>query len=196
MPPDHVVEHEGVPVVSAARTFMDLASRLRLERLVAFGDAALRNGYATQEQIVSIVMTGARRRGILKARLAASLLDGRAESPPESIVRVWLHLAGLPTAIPNLVITDANGLFVARVDLAIEEYKVAVEYEGRYHRESSQYAVDLDRRNRLQQQGFLVVHIEQEMLRSPVSVVQPVAAALRTRGWTGYPDFGFTRRSG
>ena len=191
LPPEHVVHVEGIPVVSAARTFMDLAPALRLEQLVAFGDAALRCGHATQPDIDSIVGTGTRRRGILRARQAAKLLDARAESPPESIVRVWLHLSGLPAAEPNVVITDLGGRFVARVDLCIREYRIAVEYEGRYHRDAAQYADDLDRRNRLQEAGLLVVHLEQHMLRSPQTVVQPVAAALRTRGWTGYPDFSF-----
>jgi hypothetical protein len=196
LPPEHVVLVQGVPVVSAARSFMDLAPTLRLEQLVAFGDAALRGGHATQPEIESIVTTGTRRRGILTARRAAWLLDARAESPPESIVRVWLHLSGLPAAEPNVVITDSGGRFVARVDLCIREYRLAVEYEGRYHRDADQYAGDLDRRNRLQQAGFLVVHLEQHMLRSPLTVVRPVAAALRAQGWTGYPDFAFTQEPG
>ncbi len=196
LPPEHVTQVDGVPVVSAARAFMDLAPTLRLEQLVAFGDAALRSGQATQPDIESIVGRGTRRRGILTARRAAQLLDARAESPPESIVRVWLHLSGLPAAEPNVVITDPGGRFVARVDLCIREYRIAVEYEGRYHRDADQYADDLDRRNRLQEAGFLVVHLEQHMLRSPQTVVQPVAAALRARGWTGHPDFSFTQEPG
>jgi len=56
-------------------------------------------------------------RGARKARDAVGLADLRAESPPESRVQVILTLARL-VAVPQYTVRDADGTFVARVDLA------------------------------------------------------------------------------
>jgi hypothetical protein len=65
-------------------------------------------------------------------RRVAALADPRAESPPESLVRVLLTLGGLPRPVPQYVILDQGGRFVARVDLAWPEVRLAGEYDGAY----------------------------------------------------------------
>ena len=41
---------------------------------------------------------------------------------------------GLPTPKLQHVVRDVDGSFVARVDLAYPEHKIAIEYEGAQHR--------------------------------------------------------------
>jgi hypothetical protein len=78
-------------------------------------------------------------RGTRRARRGVGLADGRAESPPESSLRVLPRLAGL-TPGPQYVVRDAEGRFVARVDLAFPEQRVAVEYDGAWHGRPGQLA--------------------------------------------------------
>jgi len=192
LPPEHVTAARGIPVVTAARTFLEFASRTSLEAVVAIGDAALRSGLTNDEEIDDVVAGAHRRRGVVLARQAVRMLDPRAEAPTESRVRVWMQLAGLPRATPNAWITDAFGQAFARADLLVEEFATVVEYEGGHHRDAAQFASDLRRRNRLQELGFRVVHLEKSMLASRHEVVRTIAAVLRLQGWTGEPDYTFT----
>lgn len=182
LPSGHVSMVGPVRVTSGARTFVDLAVPLRDPALIALGDAALHCGLTTVDELASVVEGAMRRRGVLRARRAMARLDGRAESAPESLVRVWIQDAGLPELTPQAVVYDRVGRFVARVDLLIEEYQIVVEYEGAHHRDREQYGRDLQRRNQLEALGFLVVHLDATTLTSRL-VLRAVTAALRQRGW-------------
>jgi hypothetical protein len=182
LPDGHIVSVDGLRVTSAARTFLDLSTTLRETALIALGDAALRLQLATADELGSVVATAARRRGVVRARRVLPRLDGRAESPPESMTRVWSQDEDLPQVTPQAVIRDHNGAFVARVDLLYEEYKVVVEYEGSHHRTAEQYARDLARRNRLAALGYLVVHLDASTL-DRAKAMRVITAALRQRGW-------------
>jgi hypothetical protein len=183
LPKQHVSLVAGLPVTCAARTFLDLAGLLDLDSLIALGDAALHMRLTTTDELSSVVATASRRRGVIRAREAAPRLDARAESPPESMARVWAQEAGLPEVTPQAVIRDDCGHFVARVDLLFDEYKVVVEYEGRHHRDAQQYAADLARRNRLSALGYLVVHLDASTLHRALAV-DVMANALCRRGWS------------
>jgi Protein of unknown function (DUF559) len=186
LPAEHLAVVDGLTVTSAARTFLDLAPSLNDPALVALGDAALHTGAATVDDLAAVLAGASRRRGVVRARRVADRLDGRAESAPESLARVWLQDADLPEAIPQAVVLDPHGGFVARVDLLVEAYRVVVEYEGAHHRDVEQYGRDLARRNRLQALGYLVVHLDATTLRRD-TVVALVTVALRQHGWVPTP---------
>jgi len=75
-------------------------------------------------------------------------------------------------------VREADGTFVARLDLAWPQLKVAVEYDGEHHRAREQYSRDLDRHNRLRLLGWTVIQVDAELLRRPERLVALVAAAL------------------
>lgn len=186
LPPEHVVSVEGVPITAPERTLVDLAPDLRLHELVAAGDVGLRVAQLNRETLRALMRWAKRRRGVERLRKAEPLLDARAESPPESHLRVWFTLGALPYFEPNVEIWDGDE-FVARVDLYSARYRIAVEYEGAHHRSREQYAADIRRRARLAALGIEVVQIEATMTRSPRGVVIHVGQALRRRGWSGHP---------
>lgn len=93
-----------------------------------------------------------------RAQETLALCDGRAESPPESVLRVRLILAGLPTPVPQHEVW-LRGQFVARVDLGWPEMKVAVEYDGAWHGASGQLGKDRRRLNALIAAGWTVIHV-------------------------------------
>ena len=77
----------------------------------------------------------------------------------------------------------AEKRFVARVDLAWPELKIAIEYDGVWHA-GSQGQIDHDRKrlNRLVLSGWIVIHVTAARLRDDFDgVVAEIRAAIRTR---------------
>ncbi|MCZ2849599.1 endonuclease domain-containing protein [Modestobacter sp. VKM Ac-2978] len=143
---------------------------------VAALDAMVRVGAVQTAAMSAMVEAGAGRWGVSRVRRAFALVDPRAESAPESKVRVALLLAGL-TPVPQLVVTHA-GHFLARVDLGWPEQKLAVEYEGAHHFEGEQIVRDDHRYAALLAAGWRVIRLSAADLRDLDGVVRRVEAAL------------------
>lgn len=159
------------PATSPARTFIDRAAELRLEDLVALGDAMLRQRVVTVEELTALLHWGVGRRGIVRARRAVPLLDGRAESSMESWTRVILALAGLPPPEVGADIHDEYGTWLAKADLVWRQAKLIVEYDGRVHLGERQRRIDAQRHNLLVAAGWTVLHVTaDEVLRRPWAV--------------------------
>lgn len=169
----------GVGLATPDRTALDLLLDRELPGAVADLDAVLRAGLVDEDVVRSMV---ARRsdRGIIRARRAVELADARAESRPESSVRVHLVLAGLAPE-PQFWIEDETGR-IARVDLAFPEAMVAVEYDGDW-RDGQLWALNKDRErlNRVQAAGWEVVFVTAALLRDPERMVRTIRAALTRR---------------
>jgi hypothetical protein len=73
-----VVRHAGLRVTSGAQTFLDLASLLPPQELVAVGDALWRSGQLDPARLTERLARAGRVRGVVRARACAPLLDPRA----------------------------------------------------------------------------------------------------------------------
>jgi len=80
-------------VTTPLRTAWDAAVLEPLGTAVAALDAIVRSGAISADQLSAMVLAGVGQWGVAKVRRAISLVDPRAESPPESRVRVALVLA-------------------------------------------------------------------------------------------------------
>ena len=149
--------------------------------LVVTVEGAFRSFDRDLEEAAAVLPPG---RGSVRARRAVDLADERAESPPESVLRVLLRSAGL-APVPQYVVRDAEGRFVARVDLAFPELRVAVEYDGAWHGRPGQLARDRRRLNALVAAGWTVVHLTAADMHAPDRVVTSVTTLLRERGLIG-----------
>ena len=118
-------------------------------------------------------------------RESLPLLNDRSESRPESWLRVIVVRAGLPSPSINHVIIDAETGARYRTDLAFSTYKVLLEYQGDYHRGREQWRRDMTRRARLEANGWIVMEINGDDLRSPDELAERIRAVLRSRGWRG-----------
>jgi very-short-patch-repair endonuclease len=169
----------GIRLATPQRMALDLLLDRPLPDAVADLDAVLRARLVTLSEVRSLVEQRGDR-GIVAARRAVQLADPRAESRPESRVRVWLVLDGLHP-VPQHWIEDATGR-LARVDLAFTEQRVAVEYDGSW-REGELWALNRDRErlNRVQAQGWEIVFVTAALLRDPDRMVCTVRAALTRR---------------
>ncbi len=175
IPPDVVLDADGVPVTSALRTAWDIASLEPLGTAVSALDAMVRAGTVDQAGLAALAATGSGRWGVSRVRRAFGLIDPRAASPPESRVRVALVLGGL-RPVPQYEIETRAG--VVHVDLAFPEHRVVVEYEGAYHFEDDQIVRDDARYADLQAAGWTVIRLSAADLRELDAVVARVQGAL------------------
>ncbi|WP_369254525.1 hypothetical protein [Geodermatophilus amargosae] len=180
---EDVVVSGGLRVTSGAQTLLDLAAVLPPAELVAVGDALLRTGVLKPEALEARLHRACRVRGVVRARECAALLDGRAMSRPESLLRYWLAASDLPLPEPQVPVCDRRGRVVAHADLGWHRYRVAVEYEGRQHADAGQFGRDVDRYSLMAADGWLVLRFAARHLSGPAVVVERSRGALVSRGW-------------
>lgn len=71
-------------------------------------------------------------------------------------------------------------------DLGAGEYRIAIEYEGDYHRGSEQHKKDIQRWNRITDRGWILILVTSTMLTdTPGEFVDLIARKLTARGWRG-----------
>lgn len=134
----------------------------------------------TREELTAAVASSPGRRGVELLRLALDLLDARAESRPESIVRVALVRAGVRGVAANVEIRSTDGAFLGRVDLCIAWASVIIEYHGDYRRvERGRWRRDRARMGRLRAAGWHVIELTGDDLADLSSVVAQVEHALQ-----------------
>lgn len=178
LPAGDVCQVGDFRVTTALRTYVDMASLLRFDDLVAIGDRALAMTGATVDELLAVASTRQRYPGRGRALQALGWLDPGAASPRESHLRVLLRRAQLPLPEVNGLITDAEGGFLAVGDLVFRRQRVIVEYDGAVHAALEQRAKDAARRAVLREHGWIVVEIVGEDMRYPARVVSRVRNAL------------------
>jgi very-short-patch-repair endonuclease len=165
----------GVRVADIRRVAFDLAARKDLPQAVAHLDAfAAMPGLDLDE--FGRELLSWRDNDVCAVRQAVSLTDLRSQSIPESVTRVVLVLAGFDV-VPQFDVR-LNNVVIARVDLALPAYRLAIEYDGAWHALREQLERDRARLNLLQQAGWRVVHVTAAMLRQPHETVTAVQAAV------------------
>jgi very-short-patch-repair endonuclease len=94
-------------------------------------------------------------------------------------MRVHLVLDGL-NPVPQYWIEDSGGR-IARVDLALPEHKLAIEYDGDW-RDGESWALnrDRDRLNRVHALNWRVVFVTAPLLRNTQKMLQTIRAAIPT----------------
>jgi hypothetical protein len=149
---EDLVEVGGLLVVSAARAFVDVARGFGVIEGVACGDAALRAGATTVDRIDEAVDRAAGLKGVVAAREAVPLLDGRSESLMESRFRVDLVLEGGLRMHPQVDLYSEDGEHRGRADLFLDG--VVLEYDGRKERlEKERFVSDRRRQGGLADLG-------------------------------------------
>jgi very-short-patch-repair endonuclease len=175
----------GIAVTTAARTGFDIgrhtASRLKaVQRLDALA-------HATDVKVVDIeavMLAQPRARGLPRLRRILGLVDGGAESPQESYARLVLIDAGLPAPRTQVVVANAYGDFVARIDMGYDDVLVGIEYDGPQHwTDPAVRQRDIDRAVELRDLGWDIVRVSRDLLKyRRATYIQRVANALRARG--------------
>lgn len=177
---DEIVAVDGMRVTTPARTAFDLASRYPTGSAVAAIDALVQATDLKLADVELLAQRYRRRRGIRRARVALDLVDGGAESPRETWLRLLLIRAGFPRPQTQIPVHDEFGSLIARADMGWEEMLVAVEYEGDHHRTNrKQFNKDIERMETLTEMGWAVVRVTAE--DCPAGIIRRVATARARR---------------
>lgn len=103
---DEVVRIGGLLVTSAARTALDLGRYLARDIAVAHLDALARVTGVRVGDIEPLELRYRGAHGMPASRIASGLMDGGADSPEESALRLRLIDAGLPRPSTNIPVRD------------------------------------------------------------------------------------------
>ncbi|WP_283461293.1 hypothetical protein [Arthrobacter sp. H35-D1] len=189
-----ILRIQGVPVTTPARTFLDLASVLSLDDLVAVADYLIcehdrhfeppKRAIIHEEQLRAYIAGFHHVPGLAKAKKALDLMRVGVDSPPETRLRLILQRAGLPEFVPNCKISGGPGEFDVGPDLACKEYKVCSEYEGEIHQNTEKQLHDRTRDERTRTRGWVRVKVyHADMKRGHTHIVAMFETALRQQGW-------------
>jgi uncharacterized protein DUF559 len=176
---DILVREDGLRITSAERTARDVAALERIYDAVACLDAMLACGALSEGVLLRMQRAAAGQWGSRRIHQVVPLVDGRAQSPPESWVRVACHLAGLPHPVPQCAVVH-DGVLIGIGDLGWPEAELIVEYEGAYHFDGLQIVKDDARYARFSSAGWRVIRLSSADLRDLDSVVARIKAELAT----------------
>lgn len=159
---------DGIPCTGLPRTLLDLASVVGRKQLESALDCVLRDKGLGHEDLYEVVVSHSRqgRNGLTRLR---TVLDDRfgEESVPLSDWSRWvcdlLVRSGLGRPVLEYRVHDAAGRFLAQVDLAYPQRRLAIELDSvRWHHNRESFVGDRRRRNRLQAAGWDVLNFTWE----------------------------------
>lgn len=163
-------------------TAVEVARTLKRPRVLATLDAAVRSGSCSRIEIDSALRGQPGRRGVVKVRELLPHVDGRAESPMESEMRLVFIDWGLPMPDLQYEIVDRHGK-LWRVDFAWPEYRVAAEYDSvDWHANPEAFKHDRMKMARLQECGWVSIPAAIDDVRK-----QPAELCARIRRHFGIP---------
>jgi hypothetical protein len=179
---------KGVRVTEPLMLFVEMAQVLTLVDLVVLGDAMVRRGLFTPQELVAFCGR-VDHKAAAPARRGAAYVRRDVDSPMETRLRLLMVLAGLPEPQVNLIVRDERGEVVRKYDLSYPEVKVAVEFNGKVHvLVPGAWEKDLERRDAVDDSGWrLLPVISSGIYGTPEQTLNRVHRVLLARGLPGVP---------
>lgn len=177
--PDEIGIAASMPVTTPARTAFDIGRLSSQAQAIPILDALLNATGVKPADVRALADRHRGVRGVSKLRAVLDLVDGGAESPQESRLRLILVGAGLPAPETQIEFRELR----IRVDMGWREWKVAVEYDGLQHwSDRRQRAWDIERIALLEEAGWVVIRVSAGMMSRPHLITERVRAKLRAAG--------------
>lgn len=186
LPPEDVVEIDGIRTTGIARTLCDLGSVDPVDRVNLAFEWAWRSGVSlTWMEQTARRLEHPNRPG---TRVLLGLVDRarEARAPTGSALEVEVDaiITSLPGVIRQYEVRRADGTFVARPDFAIPELKIAIEgHSRRHHFGLEREAADDHREADLAAEGWVVRYVTKRQTARPdelrASLLALVAARMR-----------------
>jgi len=162
---DELVLIDGMAVTNPARTAFDLARHLDRDLAVRHLDALAR---ATGIEAVDVLTLGdryRRARGRDRCAVALDLMDGGAQSPKETWLRLLVIDEGFPRPRTQIHVTD--GVNNAFLDMGWNEPKIGLDYDGELHQtDRPRFVHGIGRNELVRSRGWLDVHVVAEHRRA------------------------------
>ena len=177
---DEIVEIAGLMVTSPERTALDIARHLPRELAVRHLDALSQAYGVNAADVLVLADRYPRARGLPFARNALALMDGGAQSPKETSLRLILIDAGLPAPRTQIMVSD--GFNTALIDMGYDEPMVGLDYDGQHHlTDRDRYVHDIGRAELIEQQGWIDIRVVAEHSRR--FILHRVREAFARRGY-------------
>lgn len=133
-----------------------------------------------RENVRDRILDRRSKRGIHRAQMLLALATGKAESPPESILRLVVVEAGFPVPEVQYEITTIDGRRLYVLDMAWPERRIALEYDGfAAHEERGEH--DAERDQRLAGRGWVTIRATAADLRDSSRVLAELEAQFKRR---------------
>lgn len=177
---------DGIPTTDLARTLLDVGRFVGDRRLLRAIEWGRREQRVDWSQLISTLARHARkgRPGIRRLRrviLANAHRDEITDSDFELLALAVFAEHDLPVPVLHYRVLD-GGRFVAEVDLAYPELRIAIELDGAVHLQADVRERDLPRQNDLVLLGWTVLRFSwHRFVEHPEQVVAEVRAAIRAR---------------
>ncbi|MGH9037806.1 MAG: DUF559 domain-containing protein [Acidimicrobiia bacterium] len=183
--PAHSTVWRRLPVTKPARVIVDLGAVLPSDKVEDALDRALTKHLITIAG-VEWMLNEVSRQGRHGAGVAARILDERAlgrapaDGQLEPRMARLLRNAKLPPAVYHHVVRDSNGRFLAEVDFAYPELKLAIEVDGfEVHGTPRAMRKDFVRQNGLVPYRWLVLRFTwDQVVHQPDSVAAGIGTSL------------------
>ncbi|MGQ0773865.1 MAG: DUF559 domain-containing protein [Pseudonocardiales bacterium] len=186
---EEVIDVRGLRTVSLEVAVTELLCTDVARRALAVADQAAalipefeRPGFRLR--IASRLTTRADRRGTARANALLPLVTGRADSPPESWLKLLVVEAGFPQPVDQFKVVDTLDAVLYVLDLCWPSLRIALEYDGY---EAHEHRKDRDaRRDRdLRRRGWITIRATAADLCEPTELLERLDEAFRTRGAVG-----------
>jgi hypothetical protein len=181
-------ERLAIPCTGLCRTLIDLGAVTRgLEPLQAAVDDAVRRKLCSWDDLLHTLARhskkGRRGAGPLRAILEECYGSTVPDSRFNRLVERLIVDSGLLAPVVEHCIYDARGRFLARVDLAYPELRIAVELDSRRHHLGAQaFEADRPRQNQLELHGWIVLRYTwKAYVHRPQQLLAEIARAIESR---------------
>jgi hypothetical protein len=148
---------DRVPCTTVARTLVDLGAVLPDKEVARCLDRAMGRGLATVSEVETarraVARQGRRGAGVIRRVLLPHLAGEPVAGVFEARMARLLTEQGLPPAVPEYRVWTDAGAFVARVDFAYPQLRLAIEVDGL----SAHSSVDAFRHDRARQNALVSV---------------------------------------
>ncbi|MDX1885157.1 type IV toxin-antitoxin system AbiEi family antitoxin [Mycolicibacterium sp. 120270] len=179
--PDEITHVGELAVTTPTRTALDIARHLPRDIAVQHLDALAAATGVTFDDVIALSERYRGARGTRRARVALALMDGGAQSPGETRLRLQLIDDGLPA--PRTQIRVSDGFAEAFIDMGYDDPEVGLDYEGSHHSEDrGQYVYDIGRADLIDREGWIDIRVVKEHSRR--YNLHRVREAFARRGWT------------
>lgn len=184
--PRDIIVIDGIRVTNRARTLADLGSVVSADALARALTSARRVGAAVPDLLDTaerLHRPGQSGTGALMRLLGAIPFEGKIpDSWFEELLARCLEHPGIGPLTPQHEIHDDDGRFVARVDLAMPDVRLAIEaHSKRHHFGPEAEAADADRDLRAAACGWEMLYLGWHATKSPDTVAEMVAAVVAAR---------------
>ncbi|CAN3127809.1 hypothetical protein ACNUDN_07825 [Mycobacterium sp. smrl_JER01] len=184
---DEVTRIGDITVAAVRRTAFDLGRHLPLNSAVVHLDALANATGLTPDGVAPLIAKYRGARGLKRLRAALELMDGGAQSPQETWLRLLL-MKHFPRPATQIPLIDSRGVPFAYLDMGWEDVKIAVEYDGEHHQKNrGQYIWDEQRLRLIRDRGWLHIKVIKEDVPADVIARVRRAWALRQSAFSVVP---------